>query len=281
MLTMGFITPIQADDAVEDTTVEEEYGDTEEMPLIQLFIVTDGDFITIGDDDVIGQIQDDLENLGIELYSEIYSLNKKVDDAQDTADFAKAQSHNAYLKTNSNQALIDENAKTLVVQYDQLTDTIDKLWVLRDEVVAFEAHYLNFTTNTNSKLNSHFESIELNQEELNMHNNDINTLYKKYNHLKGNWDLLLFVLFLIGAGFLGFGVYKLSKKHYAKKKTNVRSNKQPTLVNYLPQTKVNKKAKKGKAHIRVRKTGSRRSFHLKRNPERNPIRFMFSFFHKL
>lgn len=308
MLTAGFIAPINAEEESEETS----YGDGEGAPIIQLFIITDGDFITIGDNDIIGELELDINQLG----KQVILLNNKVNDAQETANVAYLQSGSALATALNNKDVLKDHNQTLILHYNSLNDTIDKLWILRDEVVAFEGHYMTFVDDTNSTLNEHEEGIGSNYQNTEYNKDEIELLQNNYDRLQNNLNFMILIFLLVGGGFLVFGAYVLSKRYYKNKRERVKTSKrQPTLADYAPSASVIKKAKKRKAHIRVRKirvnkrkspiraakykriihkverldkkpvalknASPKRSLHIRRNPERNPIRFMFSFFHKL
>jgi len=267
MLTAGFITPINAE--------EDSYGDIE-APIIQLFIISDGDFITIGDEDVIGELELNINQLG----NQVILLNSKINDAQETANVAFVRSGSALSTALNNQGVLQDHDQTLVLQYDQLTDTVEKLWILRNETIAFEKYFLKYEDETGTTLKNYGDSINTNFESAEFNKEDIEFLQNDVDRLQTNLRV------------------KTIKR-------------QPTLADYAPNAAVIKKAKKRKAHIRVRKirvnkrkspiraakhkrisskveklnvnpiSTKRKSIQIKRNPERSPLRFMFSFFHKL
>ena len=291
LLTMAFITPIQA----EEETTTDEFGD---IPIIQLFIVTDGDFITIGDDDILGELQDGIDNLG----GQILVLNKNINNAQESADSAYGLAADAYIKSLNNKGMLDEHGQTLVIQYDKLNDTVKKMWILRDEVVAFEAHYIDFVNDTNNTLGTYGDSIQF-------HDSDIDNLYNKYMSLRSNYNDLIFVFALIGLGgllALVCGVYVISKRRSLKralrnsKGSFKNSRRQPSLVDFIPQPKkvksraslrykmmhihIRRKPKISAVKAKHRTVSIRRNpkttvkhkpIHIRRNPEKSPIRFMF------
>ena len=280
MLTMLFITPVQAEDQ----------GDPEAVIVLNFWMDSDGGFIFIGDEDIIGEMQIDLDKLG----GQIIALNKNINNAQDSADSAYGLAADAYFKSLDNKGVLDEHGETLIVQYDKLTDTVEKLWILRDEVVAFEGHYFDFVNETNSTLGTYGDSIQF-------HDNDIDSLYNKYMSLRSNYNDLVFVFALIGLGgllALICGAYVISKRRSLKhalrnsKGSFKNSRKQPSLVAFMPQPKKVKhhaSLRYKMTHIHIRRNPKRlpvksvkhKPLHIRRNPERSPLRFMFSFFHKL
>jgi len=299
MLTAGFITPINAE--------EDSYGDIE-APIIQLFIISDGDFITIGDEDVIGELELNINQLG----NQVILLNSKINDAQETANVAFVRSGSALSTALNNQGVLQDHDQTLVLEYDQLTDTVEKLWILRNETVAFEKYFLKYEDKTDATLDEHGDNINTNFESAEFNKEDIEFLQNDVDRLQTNLSFMYFIFLLIGGGFVLFITYVLSKRYYANKKDRVKTVKrQPTLADYSPSVSAIKKAKKRKAHIRVRKirvnkrkspiraakhkrisskveklnvnpiSTKRKPIQIKRNPERSPLRFMFSFFHKL
>lgn len=320
MLTMAFITPVQA----------EGEEDSEAVIVLNFWMDSDGGFIFIGDEDIIGEIQLDLDKLG----NQIIALNKNINNAQESANSAYGLAADAYFKSLNNKGLLDEHGQTLVIQYDKLNDTVKKLWILRDEVVAFEGHYFDFVNETNNTLGTYGDSIQF-------HDNDIDTLYNKYMSLRSNYNDLVFVFALIGLGgllALVCGVYVISKRRSLKralknsKGSFKNSRRQPSLVDFIPQPKkVKNRASLGykMMHIHIRRKpkisavkakhrtisirrNPKRSpiksvkhniithkikrldkvekttvkhkhkpIHVRRNPEKSPIRFIFSLFHKL
>jgi len=279
MLTMVFITPVQA----------EEEGDPEAVIVLNFWMDSDGGFVFIGDEDIIGEMQIDLDKLG----DQIIALNKNINNAQDSADSAYGLAADAYFKSLDNKELLDEHDQTLIVQYDKLTDTVEKLWILRDEVVAFEGHYFDFVNETNNTLGTYGDSIQF-------HEDDIDNLYNKYMSLKSNYNDLVFVFTVLGLGgllALICGVYIIRKRRSSKhalkdsKGSFRNSKKQPSLVAFMPAPK---KVKNHYSliykmmHIRIRRKpkisavkAKHRTLHIRRNPKKSPLRFMFSFFHKL
>jgi len=279
ILSMGFINPIHADE-------EEIYGDLEEQTKVKMVIITDG-HVTISDDDL-------LEKIG-GLEGEMVTLQKKANAAYD-------RSTMAYAQTLTNNNILRHHGDTLVFHYDKINDTINKLWILRDEVVAFEAHYFDYVNETDKTLDFYGENIEFNKENIDLHDDDIDRLYNKYTNLRSNFNNLILLIFLIGFGLFGIGLFVFLKRRASKKSShksinfNRKSKKQPTLTDYLPQTS---KAKKSSlaykfSHIR-RKRKAKKVFiknskdqstlnirkSIRRNPDRSPMRFLFSFFQKL
>jgi hypothetical protein len=264
MFTMAFITPIQAE---EETT-----GELEDVPVVQLFIVTDGDFITIGDSDRLGEMEAGIEYLG----TNIQVLNEKLNTAQASADNAYGLAASAYGTSLVNKDQIDENSQTLVLHYDKLTDTVDKLWILRDEVVAFEGHYFKYVNETDNTLLMYGDSIQLHGDSLLLQEDDINDLRAKYNNLSGIIALVRNTL--IGLGIVVGGLFLFNRRYpFAQIRRNGKekfreNGQQHSIVDFNPEAKP---VKKGKMQF------LRKGFHIRRNPENSPLRFMFSFFHKL
>ena len=288
LLLMAYIMPVQA----EEETTTDEFGD---IPVIQLFIVTDGDFITIGDDDILGGLQAGIDNLG----GQIILLNENLGKTQESADSAYGLAADAYVESLNNKGLLDEHAQTLVVHYDKLTDTIDKLWILRDEVVAFEGHYFGFVNDTNNTLGIYGDSIQFHDEELVLQEEDIELLQAKLKNLNGVIALVRNTL--IGLGILACGLFLFNRRYrFGQIRRNGKDiyqngGRQHSIVEFMPKPEQAKKAKNHASlrykltHIRIRRTMVKpnktpvkyKTFHIRRNPEKSPVRFMFSFFHKL
>jgi len=282
-----FITPVQAD----DSTVPSGYTIMNVKVNATLYRNGDGELyvlLYIGESDVIGEMQagiDNLEGNVNTLAGNDLTLNNKLNSAQGTADDAYGIASDALAKALANKLIIDENTKGLIMQYDQLNDTIGKVWILRNELVAFEGHYFDFVNNTNSDL----EELQFDQvsqdEELLLQGEDIESLQAKLNNINGVIALVRNTL--IGLGILAFGLFLFNRKYpfgqIARNGKNLfKDGKQHTIVDFVP------KAKKAKphysmlymiTHIRRRKT--HKTYHIKRNPQKSPLQFMFSFFHKL
>lgn len=277
MFTVGLVTNTVAQEEVE----EESYGDSEAVIVLNFWMDEDGGFIYIGDEDVIGDMQLDINQLS----KEIISLNKRINNAQDSADAAYYYSQNAIVQALENKNELVKQNDTLVLQYNQLTDTVEKLWILRDEVVAFEGHYFDYVNETDSTLAKHDLGISNTQKAASENEKDIEDLNKK---LKATNNTLWFIIFLIGAGFLTTIAYIVIKRYKSKKIYSVKRNKQPSLAAFAPTVKKSKKPSILHARIRVRKirvkkskTTTHKPLRIKRNPERSPVRFFLTLFHKL
>jgi hypothetical protein len=215
------------------------------------------------------------------------ALNNKITSAQDTADSAYGLAANAFAESLANKGLIDKNTKALIMHYDQLNDTIGKVWILRNELVAFEGHYFDFVNDTNNTLGMlEFGQIS-HDEELLLQGEDIESLQAKLNSINGVIALVRNTL--IGLGVLAFGLFLFNRKYpfgqiARNGKSLFRNGKQHTIVDFVP------KAKKAKphysmvymlTHIHRRKGTAHKTYHIRRNPQKSPLQFMFSFFHKL
>ena len=277
LLTMAFTMPIQAADPPSGGTTHT--GPT--TFVFNFWMDENGSFVYIGDKDIVGEMQLNLDQLG----NQILSLDSRINNAQETANDAYYSSREAIVKALENKGILMEHDDTLVLQYNQLTDTVDKLWVLRDEVVAFEGHYFDYVNETGATLDEHNKGIFSNSENTDKNEGEIKDLKNQYKNLKANWNLLFLILCLIGGGFLAYVIYVISKRHQAKRKFLAKRTKQPSLVAFMPPVKKNKKPSIRHAHIRVRKirVNKRKSptLHIRRNPERSPIRFLLTLFHKL
>jgi len=289
MLIVGFVTPIQAE---ENQDLPE--GSTTIMNVsldATIYRTGDGELyvmLYIGESDVLGEMQagiDNLEDNVNTLAGNDATLNNKIEKAQVSADSAYGIASNAYLQALNNKGLIDENTKALIMQYDQINDTIGKVWILRNELVAFEGHYFEFVNTTNSDLNDlQFGHIS-HDEELLLQGEDIEALQAKLNNINGVIALVRNTL--IGLGILAFGLFLFNRKYpfgqIARNGKNLfRNGKQHTIVDFVP------KAKKAKPHYsmlymltHIRRRNGHKTYHIRRNPQKSPLQFMFSFFHKL
>ena len=203
---------------------------------------------------------------GIEVKSEfssiwdfIQSLNSKVNSNYGLASQAYTIADNAYARTTENRENIgnmgntlDQHAYTLGIHYDAINDTYGKLYLLKDEVVAFEDHYFEFENNTNNTLN--------------FQENRIDTLRAQLDDLNG--FVALIKNSLIGLTIVAMGIYLVNRKYPLKE---VLQNKKPVLAKSKQQkiqefTKIKSKSFRYKiTHIRI-------------NKDKSPLKFLFSFF---
>lgn len=110
----------------------------------------------------------------------------------------------AHLFALQNEEELNEHGQTLLIHYDAINDTYTKLYVLRDEVVAFEAHYLDFENETNSTLGIYGEDIAF-------HEGEINTLRAEVKNLNGIIALIRNTL--IALGLIAGALFLVSRRY--------------------------------------------------------------------
>lgn len=155
------------------------------------------------------------------LVSQAYTDINKLKDGVHSNFFLASGAHTLALQ---NEGELEEHNQTLLIHYDAINDTYTKLYVLRDEVVSFEAHYLNFENETNNTLGTYGEDIAF-------HEGEINTLRAEVKNLNGIIALIRNALIALGliAGALfivrrrypvgelivnGYGSFKNGYKQY-------------------------------------------------------------------
>jgi len=240
-------------------------ADGSEETTVDVYVVTDGDLTAYLDGEAGGNIYYYID--GIEVkgeFSNIYDLlsilKSDISENSKIASQAVGMAEAALLHADDNQMGIESNDDelenhtfTLALHYDAINDTYNKLYILRDEVVAFESRYFDFENETNSTLNA--------QE------NQIGLLQAKLDDLNGFVALLKNAF--IGVLIAACGLYFINRKYpfgdvFKNGKKAISNGKQYKIVDYT------KKTKKGLLY---------KLKHIKRNKEKSPLKFLVSFLH--
>ncbi len=224
---------------------------------------------------------------GIEVITEfqnIYNKIQKVKSDLNNID-AKASAAMAYTMTNSNQINIHNKS---------IEDLKIKVYMLRDELVAFENHYFAFEEETQknfSKINETIESIkddiqdildELEDIQLTLdaHAQQINANMQAIADNEANLASLSGNLanlgkIVAGATVVVCGLYLFNRKYpfaeiVQNGKEAVKGERQHKIIDYVKRT--GNKPKKAKTKGLIYKIK-----HVRRNPDRSPIKLFFSF----
>lgn len=194
---------------------------------------------------------------GIEVKGEFISIWKIIEDLKQgissnhqIATFALSQAGDAWKLANENNDTLGEHSYTLAVHYDTINDTYNKLYLLKDEVVAFEDHYLIFENKTNTTLNA--------QE------NQINSLQAELDDL--NCFVVLIRNALIGIVIASLVLYVVNRKYPLGR---IIIDKKPVLTNGK-QYKILDYTKKPRRTLKYMIT------HIRVNKEKSPLKFLFS-----
>lgn len=223
------------------------------------------------------------------LWAKINKLNKKIKDVGGTANMAWGYADNAYSYSNDNN---------------------QKIFLIRDELIAFENDYFVFKNNTNNTIGDHAQglnnhanllyqhagvinnqgdqidnqSVTLGQQGSmidDLHNNNLglqetvraqSDQLEEMNSMLGLIKDTLIVLLIIGALIVLF--YLLNRKYPFRKmagkaKRSIKNLKRERQPDYV---KSSKKAQTKKTLMyKIKHT------HIKRNPERSPVKLFFSF----
>ena len=198
------------------------------LVLLTLFIIpqvsaedTTIDIIVIGDDDVTGYINGTAINGsvyyyidGIEVKGEfgdvwhsISSTRGLAKDAHSFAGMAYSYADNAYqLAKNTNNTVVE---LTFIVENNTY-----RIFMLRDELIAFEDDYLIFKEDTNKSFNTVEYKINQNSGLIKVIENDIEHLETKDKQLEQNMYLLLIPIFAFLACFgVVIWVFHVQKKY--------------------------------------------------------------------
>ncbi len=201
----------------------------------------------------------EVQNEFMSIWNLLNKLSSKISNNRGLANLAYTIADNAYGHANQNEeklnqhnSTLNNHAHTLAFHYDAINDTYNKLYVLRDEVVSFENHYLAFENQTNNTLNA--------QED------QITSLKAEINDLNGLITLLTYSG--IGLVILGVGIYLFNRKYPIG---NMFKNKKP-VISKSKQYKILDYTEKPKRTLRYIIT------HIRRNKEKSPLKFLFSFF---
>lgn len=220
LMSLAFTMSAQANG---DTT--QTNGDT----IITINVVSDGNVTASFNATASGTVTYWLD--GIEVFGEFTNLwnaitgtGNEINEIKNGISSNHLLATGAYVLALQNEDELNEHGQTLLIHYDAINETYSKLYILRDEVVAFEAHYLDFENETNSTLGVYGENIVF-------HEGEINTLRAEVKNLNGIIALIRNTLIALGliAGALfivrrrypvgelivnGYGSFKNGYKQY-------------------------------------------------------------------
>jgi len=267
MILLVFIMPVNA----EDTETEPSEPNTS----IQIVLITDGDLEAFFNGEAGGDITYYID--GVEISSEFLSLwnaltslkrslgctSGLANDAYDLAEGAFSYADQAFSCAHNNGHKIGENVNTLNMHSFVINDTRKNVLVMGNEIVAFEGAYFDFVNETNTTLSTHGENLGVQKAEL-------DSLQAKINDL--NAMMVFFRNALIGFGLIVGCLYVLNRRYPFR---NIFSNngidrspeKKYKIVDFVKPSEGKTKAKR--SGLKVPR--------VKRNPQKSPIRFLFSF----
>lgn len=223
------------------------------------------------------------------LWAKINKLDNEIDDVDGKANQAWGYANHAYSYSDDNNQKINENnntlknhAYTLSTHYNAINDTYNKIYILKDEVVSFENHYLKFEDKTNNTLNNQSVTIGQQGSMINdLHDTNLGlqeTVRAQSDQLEEMNSLLgliknTMIVLLIAAGLVVL-LYLLNRRYpfgkiAGKAKKSIKNFKRERQPDYV---KSSKKAQTKKTLMyKIKHT------HIKRNPEKSPIKLFFSF----
>lgn len=240
---------------------------------ISVYVETSGDVNASFDATAGGNVTYWID--GVEVKGEFESIweaiayyEKEISTAQATADYACFVAQSNSNRLDQAEKELDEHNHTLIIHYSLINDTITNLLILRDEVISFEKDYFNYVNKTDTTLEVYGENLQAHEKEL-------ATLKNKVADLTFILTLIEIILtvFAVSATILYFinkrsPLKKLIKNHSRFSRENYRQYK---LVDFL-QTKYTRKHS-----ILGDKIGILGRIRIRRNPEKSPLKNLFSF----
>ena len=245
---------------------------------IKVFVETDGNITASFNATADGIISYFID--GIEVKGEFGSLWNAIAGAGIDIDKLEEAMHSNYLLASQafnlayqNDEVLEEHGNTLMFHYDAINDTYTKLYILRDEVVSFEEHYLNFENKTNNTLGIYGNNIAFHQDE-------INTLHAEIKNLNG--IIILTRNALIGISIIVGALYLINRRHPVK---NMIFNNFNSLKHNNRTYKVSKHGLKAKA-LKSRRNNSNilkqkmiflKNIQIRRNKNKTLVQSLFPF----
>lgn len=258
--------------------------------VVTVYVITDGNITASFNASAGGDINYWIEDVEVasefgRIWSAISSLDGNINDVQGSANYALGYAMSAYDYAQNNDEKLYEHDQTLMIHYGMINETTGNLYILTDEVVAFEGHYLAFENETNNTLGAYGADIGV-------HGEEIDALKAKVNDLNG--IIMLIRNSLIGLVLIAGALYLTNRRYPFReimKNGNglfKNGNKQRKPVDFVKQTKAPKAStttvKHKHLHIprfRIKRKPDRSPLklikHLIRNPEKSSLRNLFSF----
>ena len=178
---------------------------------------------------------------GIEVSGEFINIWASIDNLYDNVDSAQKSAGLAFLyATDNSQRLRDHSQElqmhndTLNFQYGVINETYTNLYLLRDEVVAFEGHYVSFENKTNNTLLGHSDDLQALRAQL----DDLNGV------------VALMRNFLIGCGLALAAIYIVNRRYPLGQYLN---NKDPSKNTTLSKPSKSPQKAKAKSEIKNKK----------------------------
>jgi len=233
--------------------------------VITVYVVTDGNITASFDASAGGDINYWIEDVEVagefgRIWSAISSLDGSINNVQGSANYALGYAMSAYNYAQNNAEKLYEHNQTLMLHYGMINETTGNLYILTDEVIAFEGHYLAFENETNNTLGAYGADIGV-------HGEEIDALNAKVNDLNG-------IIMLIRNSLMGLvliaGVLYLTNRRYPFREIMKNGNKQRKPVEFVKQTKASKASTTTVKHKHLHIP----RFRIKRNPDRSPLKLL-------
>jgi len=254
LITIGFAMSAQATDS--DTT-------------ITINVVTDENVTASFNTTANGTVNYWID--GIEVIGEFSELWSKMGTVEDFA-------HSAYNYANTAYFLAWNTNNTLMVVKADVENNTAKIYMLRDEIIAFENDYFIFKNNTlvfKNETNSNISSLQEN----------MTFLKDRVVILEGNLNFAGTVLTGMGGmSLVAIGLFMINRRYpFGEIIRNgnglfKNGNRQYRIVDFVKQTKVTTKATKTRIkkspQILLEKITNIRRIHIRRNPKKSPLKLL-------
>ncbi|RLF52573.1 MAG: hypothetical protein DRN24_03020 [Thermoplasmata archaeon] len=263
-----FIVPVQATNDDDNGTTITVYVVSDGNVSSTFNVTTEGDLTAFFNGEANGSINYWIDGMNVKSeFNNVYNLIKDLKNGLFNTHSIASYAYNKALK---NYEELQEHDKTLMIYYDAINDTYTKLYLLKDEVVAFEGDYLGFKNLTNNTLNIFGSNLQSQGE-------DINVLKAKVHDLQGT--ILLIRNTLIGLFLLAGALFLVNRRYplgEIMKNGNIlsRNGKQYKIVDFVQETKpVIVETNKTEGSLKDRIARIRR-MRIRRNPERSPLKLI-------
>ena len=157
--------------------------------------ITTIDIIVIGDDGVTGYINGTAINGSVNYYIDGIEVKGEFDDVWASISRVRGMAQDAYSFA-GNAYLYAENNHNAIVELTLTSENnTNKIYMLRDELVAFENDYLVFKNDTNTTFS--LMEYEMMQNSMGIHdlNDELSALRERHNTLELGFYLILISLF--------------------------------------------------------------------------------------
>ncbi len=259
LLTLVFSTPVQAEeDAVLNISIVTDGNVT------ATFNATAGGNVTYWIDGV--EVNGEFDNLWNAL-EEFGSVWNALNNLKDDVNNAKQSANVAFLYATSNYNMILEHNESI-------NDLYDKIFILMDELIGFEGEYFAFKNETFVFMNSTKSNLSAINKTLDEYGEIIKNLQNNIAALQSDFNgtIALIRNIFISGGVIVFGLFLINRRHPLKE--IISNNNKQRLSGLVHRIK-----KPGKI---IKTKASRFKYiitHIRRNPEKSPIRYVFSFLH--